>query len=47
MAIHLYSIIGFQFLSYVFLPQMGEEDLLDEISQQIDLAFEGIGGQRR
>lgn len=47
MAIHLYSLISFQFLTYVFLPQMAEEDLLSGISRQIDLAFEGIGGDRR
>lgn len=47
MAIHLYSIIAFQFLSYVFLPQMGEEDLLEGISHQIELAFEGFGGGGR
>lgn len=46
MAVQLYSIIAFQFLSYVFLPEMSEADLLDGISQQIDLAFVGIGGDQ-
>jgi len=42
-ASNLYSIIVFQFMSYVFNPESTEKELYDNISEQLDLLFEGIG----
>ncbi len=41
-AFNLYSVIGFQFMSYVFFAEMTEEQLLEGISEQLELVFEGI-----
>ena len=43
-AFNLYSVIVFQFMGYVFLTEMTEGQLLDSISKQLELVFEGIGG---
>jgi len=43
-AFNLYSVIAVQFMSYVFLAAMTRDELLESISDQLDLLFEGIGG---
>jgi AcrR family transcriptional regulator len=43
MAKNLYSVIAFQFMSYVFMPEVGEEELAGGLSEQIRLSFLGLG----
>lgn len=41
-AMNLYSAVVVQFMSYAFVSGLGEEDLLANLQQQIDLAFSGL-----
>lgn len=41
-AMNLYSMAVVQFMSYAFVSGVGEEDLLANLQQQIDLAFSGL-----
>jgi AcrR family transcriptional regulator len=47
MAVNLYSLVAFQFMGYVFMPEVDENTLMRGLDDQIRLAFAGMAPPSR